>query len=448
MPQELVITKGYFEKWSHELRISSPKDLPFKVQVGAFIQRQQHDIWEQYTMPGYGFTNAYGNPALGPNPNGLADSLSIPGLENTIWLTDEQRVDRDKAVFFNFSWNLDAQWSLNGGLRYFKYDNSLEGFYGYSKNFDAVLGTSTGVGNCFAPASTPYAPCTDLDKTVSDSGTVPRVNLTYKIDADRMVYATYSKGFRPGGVNRTAEAGIGPYQPDFLTNYEIGWKTSWFNHHVRWNGAAFWENWKNFQFSFLGPSSLTIIENGGNARIKGIENELEWSVTNGLTLSANFTFLDPRLTENYCAQAGVTSCPDLVTPQAYGPALIGPQAPAGTNLPVQPKFKGNFTARYTWEEIDGWRPFGQASWMYQTETAPLLLTYQVNSVGMQPAYGLIDLTLGMHQDTTMVQLVVTNLIDRRAQLTRFTQTTQLDDNQPYIIPTQPRTIALKFGQKF
>jgi len=45
-------------------------------------------------------------------------------------------------------------------------------------------------------------------------------------------------------------------------------------------------------------------------------------------------------------------------------------------------------------------------------------------------------------------LVVTNVADRRAQLSRFTQTSPSNDNQVYIIPAQPRTIAIKFGQKF
>ena len=165
-------------------------------------------------------------------------------------------------------------------------------------------------------------------------------------------------------------------------------------------------------------------------------------------MSTSFTFLDPVLTENYCAAAGVTYCPNLVTSYGYGPNLIGPQAPAGTNLPVTPKFKGNLVARYSIPEIHGWQPYGQVSWVYQTETAPLLLTYQVESVGMQPAYGLVNLTLGAHQDTTNVQFVVNNLADRRAELTRFTQTTQQSDNQAYIIPAQPRTFYLKFGQKF
>jgi outer membrane receptor protein involved in Fe transport len=77
-----------------------------------------------------------------------------------------------------------------------------------------------------------------------------------------MIYATFSKGFRPGGVNRNGGGTIPPYQPDFLKNYEIGWKTTWFDNRLRFNGAFFREDWSNFQFSYLGPNSLTIITNG------------------------------------------------------------------------------------------------------------------------------------------------------------------------------------------
>ena len=446
MPQELVVTKGYFEKWSHELRLDTPQNLPVRATVGVFIQRQLHDIWEQYVMPGYGFTNPYGtlNSAT-PNPNGFDQALSIPTLANTIWLTDEQRVDRDQAAFAQATWDMTSQWSLNGGLRYFTYDNTLNGFYGYSKAYSP---NGSGESKCFAPASTPYAPCTDLNNRVTSSGNVPRLNLTYKATPDKMLYATFSKGFRPGGVNRTAQVGIGPYQADYLKNYEIGWKTQWFDHRLRWNGAIFDEEWKNFQFSFLGLNSVTIIVNGGNARIRGMENELEWAATNNLTLSTSFTFLDPRLTSNYCGAQGVTNCPDQVTPQAFGPNSVGPQAPAGTNLPITPKFKGNIVARYSFDEVAGWKPFGQAAFVYQTQTAPTLRVDETQIMGMQPAYGLLDLTLGASIKQSMLQFVVTNVTDRLAQLSRFAQTVPAVDNQIYIIPAQPRTFAIKFGQKF
>ena len=439
MPQEFVIGAGYFEKWSHELRVTTPADEPVKATVGLFIQRQLHDIWQLYTMPGYGYTSVYSPPG---NPNGFATSLSIPGFPNAIWLTDEQRVDRDQAAFAQVTWDITSQLSLTGGLRYYKYDNSLQGFFGFS----AAYGGNT----CTGPPSTKFAPCTNLDTEVSNTGTVPRVNLTYKITPDQMVYATYSKGFRPGGVNRVSGPLSPPYAADYLTNYEIGWKTQWLNHHLRWNGALFWEDWKNFQFSFLVPPSITAIANGGNARIKGWENEIEWAPTDHLLITNNLTMLDPRLLQNYCGISGVTNCPTLQTPYAFLPGGVwnGPLAPAGTNLPVVPKFKTSLVARYTFGAINDWAPFAQAAFVYQTQTAPVLTAPTTQQIGMQPAYGLLDLAGGIDRGGMNLQVYVTNATDKRAQLSRFTQENPTSDNQVYILPAQPRTIGIEFAQRF
>ena len=84
-----------------------------------------------------------------------------------------------------------------------------------------------------------------------------------------MFYATWSKGFRPGGINRQPLAG--PYAPDFLVNYEFGWKTTFMGNRLRWNGAIYRQDWSDIQYSFLGLNSLTVIQNGRDAQIKGIE---------------------------------------------------------------------------------------------------------------------------------------------------------------------------------
>ena len=60
MPQELVVANSSFEKFSHELRVSTPQDLPVRGTAGVFVQRQQHRISEDYTMPGFAFTSPYG----------------------------------------------------------------------------------------------------------------------------------------------------------------------------------------------------------------------------------------------------------------------------------------------------------------------------------------------------------------------------------------------------
>jgi len=449
MPQEFVIGGGYFEKWSHELRLSTPSQYPVRATVGLFIQRQLHNISQLYTMPGYGYTSVvggqYNQPT--PNPDGFANALSIPGFENAIWLTDEQRVDRDKAAFAQVTWDITSQLALTGGIRRYTYENSIQGFFGYS----AAYSSGTGQSQCFAPATTAYAPCTNLNAYTSDNGWVPRINLTYKFTPDVMVYATYSKGFRPGGVNRVAAspgAAPTPYAPDYLKNYEVGWKTQWLNHRLRWNGALFWEDWTNFQFSFLVPPSITAIANGGNARIKGLENELQWAATNNLMLSANFTLLDPVLTQNYCGTIGVTYCPDQQTPSAFNGTWVGPLAPAGTNLPVAPKFKGNVVARYTYNEMPDWTPYGQAAFVYQTQTSPVLLQNEAQIYGMQPAYGILDLTAGITHNAMQVEAFIFNATDKRAQLSRFTETNPLNDNQVYVLPNQPRTYGLKLSMRF
>ena len=433
MPQQFVIGAGDFEMWSQELRVTTPLDEPVHATAGVFMERQMHNIWQDYTMPGYGWTSVYGG-----NPNGFGyiapNDYSVPGYPNTIWLTDEQRVDRDRAVFAQATWDINSQWSLTGGMRYYKFDNSLLGFYGFNSNFSSHEGVAT----CFEPSIVKNSPCTDLDARTSDTGWVPKGTITYKMTPNKMVYATYSKGFRPGGVNRIG--GNVPYAADYLINYEVGWKTQWFGNTLRWNGAFFWENWKNLQFSFLGANSVTEIANGGSARIKGIENSIEWLVSSNLMLSTDFTFMDPILAQNYygCIP-GTPPCTPL-------PPV---ETPEGTNLPVAPKFKGNVIARYSMATIGNWKPYAQVSAMYQNQTAQVLLGGQAAVVGNLPAYALINLKLGVDGTNGMhMDFFVTNLANRLVELSRYTDSNPSENNQVYILPAQPRTFGLEFGQEF
>jgi len=467
MPQEFVITNGHYTKWSHEFRISTPRDWAVKGIAGLFAQRQVHEIWEQYTIPG-----ANGNPYT-TNPQGFAPSLSIPGLTgNSIWLTDEERVDRDQAAFGQVTWDLTKSWSLTGGIRFYKYKNSLQGFYGYSAAYQAQTGYHSGQMICGPPGVggqinyQPFhgAPCTDLNSTVEDNGKTYRGTVTWKFDPDRLFYGTYSTGFRPGGVNRVFDTAINaifpPYKADVLKNYELGWKTEWGNRTLRWNGAGFLENWDNFQFLFLGPNSVTVIQNAASARIWGVETDLEWAATSNLLLSGGLTYLHAVTTANYCGPSATipgttelsTNCPNQINSYPVAPnpppnGLDGPEAPSGTRLPVVPQTKLDLVARYSFP-LRGWQGFVQGAGMYQGGTTPLLRRVDQRTIGRMPAYGLFDLSTGVDRNNLSLQFVVTNVFDERAQLTRFVQCTTTTCNQPYIIPAQPRTFLLKVGQKF
>jgi len=471
MPQEFVIEKHHYTKWSNELRVSTPQQYAVKGTLGIFAQRQVHEIWEDYTMPGAG-----GNPYT-YNTQGLAQSLTIPTLNNnTIWLTDEERVDRDSAAFGQVTWDIGSGWSVTGGLRFYKYDNSIQGYYGYSENYLAVTGYSSGMGTCGPPGGTPnpayqpfhFAPCTNLNEAVSNTGHTERATLSYKFDPDRLVYATFSTGFRPGGINRVYDASIHaiypPYQSDQLKNYEIGWKTQWFNERLRWNGAVFLEDWNNFQFSYLGPNSVTVVQNAASARSTGLETNVEWLVGGGWLLSGSATYLDAKLTSNFCGTTTLvfpTSCPTQVSgsgssPISYadGTTTLGPYAPKGTRLPGTPRLKANLISRYNFA-LGEWNAYGQAAFVYQDSSVPLLFPafYTPGPQGQThlselPPYSLVNLATGAEHNGIQVEVRVENAFDNRGQLTQFAACTPTTCNQPYISPVQPRTYWLRFGQKF
>jgi iron complex outermembrane recepter protein len=428
-PAQTIIGRDHYSKYSHELRISSPKENRFRFVGGLFLERQVHEILQDYVVNN-------GDPLGSVPPN----NVSIPGWPGTLWLTDQERVDRDKAVFGEFTFDFTDHLSASAGVRHFSYDNSLQGFYG----FNSTYSSHEGIATCFTPF-VPFhgAPCSDLDRGTSGSGNSPKVNLTYKIDHDRLIYATFSKGFRPGGVNRNGGGTIPPYQPDYLKNYEIGWKTTWFDNRLRFNGAIFRENWSNFQFSYLGQNSLTIITNAGEARIDGLETDLEFAATQNLTLMGGFSLLDAKLTQTFCGDPTICGAP------GFDPSTYEQYAASGTRLPVTPKFKGNITARYAFP-IGQYKGDLQATAVYVGERTTDLRTLASNALGDEPAYTVVDLAAGMEVKSIHYSIYVDNLFDKRAVLDRYAECDVLlcGAIAKYDVPNQPRTIGVKFGQKF
>lgn len=424
-PAQTIIGRDHYTKTSHELRVTTPKDFPFRFTGGLFLQRQVHEILQDYVVDN-------GNDPLGSvAPN----DISVPGWPGTIWLTDQERVDRDSAVFGEFSYDFNEHLTANAGVRYYRYDNTLYGYYGFNSTFSS----HEGVASCFKPF-TPFhgAPCVDLNGRTADSGTSPKINLTYKFDKDRMVYFTWSRGFRPGGVNRNGGGSLPPYKPDFLTNLELGWKTSWFDNRLRVNGAVFREQWKDFQFSYLGPNALTIIANAGQARIWGLESDLQYAVTEGFTLSGGFTWLDAKLTQEYCADQ--TQC---LTPgyEQY--------APAGTQLPVTSKFKADVTGRYSFP-IGSYQGALQAAAVYVGPRWADLRIVARDTFGQEPAYTVANFSGSVEKNGLTYELYVNNAFDKRAVLDRYAECDAASCGQitVYDIPNQPRTVGLRFGQKF
>jgi outer membrane receptor protein involved in Fe transport len=450
-PSQHILGKDHYQKYSNELRISTPKDLPLRFVGGLFQQRQQHEIEQRYTVPG------------------LATDQWVTGWPDTWWLTEEERVDRDQAIFGELSWDIVKNLTVTVGDRYFKSKNSLQGFFGFGPNnpYNGKYGEALCADfNPLTPGvySTGFhgAPCTRLNKTIDDSGSSPKINVSFKFDESHMVYATWSKGFRPGGVNRNGAASTQVpanqqvYKPDFLSNYELGWKTSWLNNRLRFNGAVFQEDWRDFQFAYLGANSVTVIQNAGQARIRGIESSLEAAVSPDLTLTAAVAYYDAKLTSNYCkfpdpSGNPVTSNPCPLYEDANNPLLVTgfvpPAAPAGTQLPVTPKLKANATARYKFN-LGDFESFVQGSVIYQGNSWADLRLAERDMLGEMKAFTTVDASFGVSRGHSSLELFITNLLDERGAIGKFGECAPTTCATTYTQPTRPRTIGIKWGQKF
>ncbi len=89
-------------------------------------------------------------------------------------------MDRDKAVFTELPYDITSTLTLNAGIRYYTFDNTLQGFYGFNAELQLA---QPGVAIC-CNRSYPFhgAPCTDLNGRTTGSGNTPKINLQYKID--------------------------------------------------------------------------------------------------------------------------------------------------------------------------------------------------------------------------------------------------------------------------
>lgn len=436
-PAQYIQAADRYKKDNHELRITSPQENRFRFIGGFFMQDQSHDIQQRYRLDNF------------------ADIYDVPGWPDTIWLTKQDRNDKEKAIFGEASFDFTDKLTATAGFRRFEHNNSLKGFFGFSAGFSS--GSSYGEASCIAAGNTaPYngAPCKVFDKEINESGTLGKFNLTYEFSDTKLIYGTWSEGYRPGGINRRGT--LPPYLADFLTNYEFGWKTTWLENRLSFNGAIFRQDWKDFQFAILGQNGLTEIKNANQARINGLEMDVRWAASYNLSLSGGVSFYDSKLTANYCGFVNANGEPET--------NCANPEAPSGTRLPVTAKVKGSINARYTFDWA-GYEPFIQLAMVHEGSRTSDLRTLENSILGNLPSHTVFDLSAGIRKNNWTLNLYVKNLFDERAEFRHYVMCpvticgngvsnpaypvpAEYANGQVYTVVNTPRTIGIRFSQEF
>jgi iron complex outermembrane recepter protein len=419
---------------THELRLSTPDDYRARGIFGLF--------WEDYKIRDN--TNwFYGDPEAGFNGQApLAGTTQIdPSVRpaGDVFFDDITRGYKQKAAFGELSFDLiPRRLTLSVGTRL------------YSMNTYELGSANSGYG-C---RNVPTGQCQngknldadDLHKTFS--GHKSKVNLSWKLADHALLYATYSEGFRPGGFNR-GQGVITPnsplygkfeiplfYAPDTLKNKEIGWKTSWFDQHVQFNGALYQEDWYNVQLAIFDPGlygNQIFTANGPDYRVRGVEGDLIVNATEHLSIMSSFAW-------NSSSQQ---TAPSLAGNSGV-PVSLFPTDGLGSTLAQSPPFQGNIRIRYD-------APFGQYAGYWQVAAQHSAHSYaSVITQGAfesprqdQQGYTTYDAAVGVKKDAWGVELYGENLTDTRAQLyvNGF-------DFVHLVTVNRPRTLGLRLAYKF
>lgn len=417
MPGARFTNDDGYTKESHEIRVSTSQENRVRGMLGFFWEKQYHDFEQHWLM------------------EGLADIMLMdegmnPRFRDTVYMNFLDRTDRDRAVFGHLSFDITDELELTVGARYFEPEVTVKGFFGFGLGFSPIW-SGNGEANCVSQEEYKDKPCLNVDKGISESESIGRVNLTWKLSDTQMLYGTWSEGYRPGGINRSPSAG--EYTSDFLTNWEAGWKTQWLDNTLQFNGAVFYEQWDDFQVSFVGANAITQVANGPTADVLGTELQMLWLATDGLRITAAAAFYDSELKDDYCPACNADG---------------SPWAPAGTRLPITAKFKGNLVARYTFA-VGDFDAHLQGAISHEGKRGSDLNQADNAIRGDVPANTIVDLSAGIQKESYALELFVRNAFDEDAPLYLTSQcATGTCGTQNYGVRAQPRTIGLKFSQEF
>ncbi|MGZ8360399.1 MAG: TonB-dependent receptor [Allosphingosinicella sp.] len=309
--------------------------------VGVDQQQFSQELqlrWESDRFDGV-FGLYYLDEDLASTQSAFADDVfSIAGIlpvTFTRTVEDDQNT-RSFAAFGQLVWQATDRLSVTGGLRYtrdrkryFRTTSTFSNQAAFRSSFtfpDSLIGNPLLVG----------IDLTDIDRETWDAWT-PQVSISYKPDAESLLWISAARGFKSGGFNGRANSITDllqtvdgqrvlavTFDPETVWTYEAGYRSSWLNGLVDLSASVFYSDYRNFQarvgdIDAAGFGTLPVI-NAGKLRLWGIEVEGHARPAAGLVLTGALGYLNAEYKEfddiraNGCNVAGEIVCEPAFAP--------------------------------------------------------------------------------------------------------------------------------------
>ena len=251
-----------------------------------------------YTVGGIYFhqKTIYANREDDPFLAGIYGTLSQPTFD---FLGNDPATVDTEAGFAHLAWKATDQLTFDGGVRYTHEHKD----YTFNRlNLDGVTP--------YLVLSDPANPLNGVTGTFSGGHWDYRAAVSYQWTPDVMTYAQFSTGFKGGGISPRPyiPQQVLPFGPETLNAYEVGFKSELFDRRMRFNVAAFYNQYNDYQATpsvcvdatgapIPGPFGSPLCgeyQNVGDATVKGVELETEIHPVDGMTIDGAISYLKFR----------------------------------------------------------------------------------------------------------------------------------------------------------
>ncbi len=211
---------------------------------------------------------------------------TVPSF-NTFYFQENETTSY--AIFGQGTWALSDEVNLTVGAR-----------YTYEKKKADIRGAGFDPTESFLVA--PY----DISASKSWNAFTPKVTLDWRPVEELMLYFSVADGFKSGGFNGTAPDSVAaqtPFDQEEARQFEIGLKSELLDRRLRANLTAFHIDYDDLQVFQLVDGARLIVDNAADARSRGMELEVLAQVTDALTLSGHYAYLDTKY-KDFINEAG------------------------------------------------------------------------------------------------------------------------------------------------
>jgi len=373
----------------------------------------------------------------------FAQGADFPTKATSSWYSDQRTLWDQTALFGEVQVSMTDDLVLTLGMRNYKRDNSSQYYVDHPgavhSQADMVRGYPAGSDLEYRLANNGLPPA----RAGSDSVFIPKISLKYDLNEDTMAYGLFTRGKRPGGVNRSRGNPFFPnaYGPDIMDNTEAGIRSTFGDGRGRFNLTGYYMKWDEYQLEQVDPSNTpcdingavakvsgldavktvstagicgqpwqNLVANTGQAHISGVNVDVQYALTENITFGLNYEKMEAMTDSNHDLNG---------TPDSF-------EVKKDMRLPLVPENKGSFWATWSKPANIAGAEYKYVRFQYSTQGGIInkleqdALNSSANPQHRVPGYQIMDIRAGLQGEDWEIAAYINNLTDERANYTWFT----------------------------